>query len=253
MGAALSDISELAERVAQACRVLARLELTRAATGHVSARIPGTDRLLIRARGPNELGVRYTSVEQVIECDFDGKIVGSTGTGLAAPLEVFIHTEIYKARPEIFSVIHMHPPTIMLFSICCKPLLPLYGAYDPSSARLAIDGIPQFDRSILINNAALGAELAKVMGHSKTCMMRGHGITTAGASVEQAALYAIQLNELATINYQAQLLGDPQPISSDDQAAMLALRVLESTSEGGLPPSGGDAAVWNYFCRFTDS
>ena len=188
----MSDMSNLAERVARACRVLARLDLTKAATGHVSARVPGAERILIRARGPAELGVRYTGIEQIVECDFDGKIVGSSGTGLAAPLEVFIHTEVYKARPEVFSVIHMHPPTPMLFTICRKPLLPLYGAYDPSSARLAIDGIPLFDRSILINNAALGAQLAKTMGGSKTCMMRGHGITTAGPSVEQAALYAIR-------------------------------------------------------------
>ena len=249
----MSDMSNLAERVARACRVLARLDLTKAATGHVSARIPGAERILIRARGPAELGVRYTGIEQIIECDFDGKIVGSSGTGLAAPLEVFIHTEVYKARPEVFSVIHMHPPTTMLFTICCKPLLPLYGAYDPSSARLAIDGIPLFDRSILINNAALGAQLAKTMGGSKTCMMRGHGITTAGPSVEQAALYAIQLNELATINYQAQLLGDPQPISDEDQEAMRALRSLESSPTNGAPPTGGEAAVWQYFCRLTDS
>ena len=249
----MGDVGDLADRVARACRVLARLELTKAATGHVSARIPGTDRILIRARGPAELGVRYTGAEQVVECDLDGRIVGASATGLAAPLEVFIHTEIYKSRSDIFSVIHIHPPTIMLFSICCKPLLPLYGAYDPSSARLAIEGIPQFDRSILINNSVLGAELAKVMGNSKTCMMRGHGITTAGPSVEQAALYAIQLNELATINYQAQLLGDPQPISDADQEAMMALRVLESSPKEGAPPSGGESTVWDYFCRFTES
>ncbi len=249
----MADVNDLAERVAKACRVLARLELTKAATGHVSARIPGTDRILIRARGPAELGVRYTSVDQVVECDLDGKIVGPQSAGLAAPLEVFIHTEIYKARPDIFSVIHMHPPTIMLFSICCKPLLPLFGAYDPSSVRLALDGIPQFDRSILINNSTLGAEFATVMGKSKTCMMRGHGITTAGPSVEQAALYAIQLNELATINYQAHLLGNPQPISEADQESMRALRVLESSPKDGAPPTGGEASVWDYFCRFTDA
>lgn len=249
----MTDLADLAERVARACRVLARLDLTKAATGHVSARIPGTERILIRARGPAELGVRYTGVEQIIECGFDGKIVGSSGSGLAAPLEVFIHTEIYKTRPEVFSVIHMHPPTTMLFTICGMPLLPLYGAYDPSSARLAIDGIPLFDRSILINNAVLGAQLAKVMGRAKTCMMRGHGITTAGPSVEQAALYAVQLNELATINYQARLLGEPQPISQEDQEAMSALRSLESAPIGGAPPTGGEAAVWHYFCRLTES
>ena len=51
----MTELTELSERVAQACRVLGRLDLTEAATGHVSARIPGTDRIVIRARGPDEL------------------------------------------------------------------------------------------------------------------------------------------------------------------------------------------------------
>src|ERR1700684_3149560 len=67
---------DLRERVAEACRVLARLDLTKAATGRVSARVPGTDRALVRARGPAELGVRYTTAREVIEVDLDGKVIG---------------------------------------------------------------------------------------------------------------------------------------------------------------------------------
>ena len=93
---AMTKETALAERVAIACRVLARLELTKAATGHVSARVPGRDTMLIRARGPEEKGVRYTSHEEVIEVDFDGKVIGESADGLLPPQEVFIHTEIYK-------------------------------------------------------------------------------------------------------------------------------------------------------------
>ena len=113
-----SEIESISERVAQACRVLGTLDLTRAATGHVSARIPGTERILIRARGPEEIGVRYTSAEEVVEVDMDGRVIDAGKSGLAAPQEVFIHTEIYRERPEVHSVIHMHPPTVMLFTIC---------------------------------------------------------------------------------------------------------------------------------------
>jgi ribulose-5-phosphate 4-epimerase/fuculose-1-phosphate aldolase len=240
----MTESTDLAERVAQTCRVLGRLDLTKAATGHVSARVPGSDRILIRARGPRELGVTV---------DLDGKPVAPDAHGLAAPLEVFIHTAIYKARPEVYSVIHIHPPTVVLFTICNKPLLPLFGAYDPASARLALEGIPTFDRSILINSPELGTELVGAMGRAKTCLMRGHGITTAAPSVEQAALYAIRLNELAAINYHAHVLGDPQPISKEDQDAMLALRSLESSPEAGAPPSGLEAALWQYYCTLTDS
>jgi L-fuculose-phosphate aldolase len=249
----MDEKAGLAERVAQSCRVLGRLDLTRAATGHVSARVPGADHMLIRARGPAELGVRYTTASEVVEADFDGRIVGGAADGFAAPQEIYIHTEIYKARPDVFSVIHMHPPTLVLFTICCKPLLPLYGAYDPAGARLAIDGIPIFDRSILINSPELGAQFAHALGLSKACMMRGHGVTTAGSSVEEAALLMIRLNDLATINYQASLLGDPQPISAADQKVIQGMRQGAASPPDGSPPRGAEAALWRYYCTATDS
>ncbi len=241
----MSEIEDLRADVAEACRVLARLDLTKAATGHVSARLPGSDRVLIRARGPGELGVRYTTDEQIVEVDLDGKLIGKSGEGLSAPIEVFIHTAVYKARPEVNSVVHVHPATVVLFTICNKPLLPIFGAYDPSALQLALDGVPTFDRSVLVSTPQLGEDLVRAMGNAKTCMMRGHGITTAGASVEEAALYAIHLNELATMNYQAHLLGDPRPISAEDQAAF---RDLGRRSGG---PSTRVGALWRYYCALT--
>jgi L-fuculose-phosphate aldolase len=249
----LTDLAALAERVARACRVLGRLDLTHAAFGHVSARIPGVDRMLIRARGPGELGVRYTSAAQIIEVDFDGKLTRPNAEGLAVPQEVFIHAEIYRARPEIFSVIHIHPPTPMLFTICCKPLLPLYGAFDPPSAKLAIEGMPTYPRSVLINTRARGEDLARAMGQAKVCLMRGHGVTTAARSVEQATLYMVQLNQLADINHRAALLGGAEPISAEDQAEIAAITGLESRPANGEPPTGVEATNWRFFCETTGS
>jgi len=241
---------DLREGVAEACRVLARLDLTKAATGHVSARVPGADRVLVRARGPGELGVRYTTAKQIIEVDFDGKPVGALGEGLAAPVEVFIHTAIYRARPEVNAVVHVHPLTVVLFTICNKPLLPLHGAFDPSSLQIALEGVPTFERSILISTPELGAELARAIGKSSTCMMRGHGITTVGASIEEAALAAIHLNDLATVNYQARLLGDPQPISKEDQETFRRALMTRERSASGKP-AGRGAALWRYYLALT--
>ena len=136
---------ELGERVANACRVLGALDLTPGTLGHASARIPGTDRILIRARGPAELGMRYTSADQVIEITIDGRRTAAADPaardGLAAPLEVHIHTELYRARPEIHGVVHVHPQIPVLLSICDQPLQPIYGAYDPHGLRLLLDGL----------------------------------------------------------------------------------------------------------------
>jgi ribulose-5-phosphate 4-epimerase/fuculose-1-phosphate aldolase len=249
----MNDIDDIRERVAQACRVLGALNLTKAATGHVSARLPGTDRIFIRARGQEELGVRYTTPAEVIEIDLDGRAVGDT-PGLVAPSEVFIHTSLYRARPDVNAVVHVHPATVILFTICKKPLLPLFGAYDPAGARLALDGIPTYPRSITITTPELGADLVAVIGSKRVCLMRGHGITTANQSVEEAALDAIALNELATINYEAQLLGDPEPISEEDQAVFRSSKESRQYSSAGDGRPGGRAkALWRYYTTLTAS
>jgi ribulose-5-phosphate 4-epimerase/fuculose-1-phosphate aldolase len=243
---------DLHERVATACRVLARLDLTPAGQGHVSARISGTDRILIRARGAGELGVRYTTADQVIEVNLDGKLAANDAGDLAVPLEVFIHTEVYRARPDVNSVIHIHPPNVVLFTVCDKPLLPIYGSYDPAGLQLLLDGIPTYDRSILIRTPQLGADLAKTMGDAKVCMMRGHGITTAGSSIEEAAMHAIGLSELAAMNYKAYLLGNPRPISEEDQAEFRSFERAPVSGGGGLP-GGRVGAAWRYYVTVTDS
>jgi L-fuculose-phosphate aldolase len=234
----MADAEELRAMVAKACRVLGKLDLTKSASGHISARLPGTDSLLIRARGEGETGVRYTSEDDVITVDFDGRKI-SGRADLDPPQEVFIHTWLYRTRPELGSVLHAHPPTLVLFTICNEPLLPLYGAYDPSSLRLLSEGIPTYPRSITVSSDALGKEFAATMV-GRACLMRGHGITTCGRTVEEATLTAIKLNELAEMNYRAHLLGGPQPIPADENAQIAAR---------GERGNRHAASSWRYYCR----
>jgi L-fuculose-phosphate aldolase len=233
-------VQQLRERVAKACRVIGKLELTKAATGHISARVPGTDTLLIRARGPDESGVRFTATEDVITVDFDGKKIDGR-EGLEPPQEVFIHTWLYKKRPEVGAVVHAHPKTVVLFTICDKPLLPLYGAYDPSSLKLLMEGIPTYPRSITVSNDKLGEEFAGSMP-GRACLMRGHGITTCGGTVEEATITAIKLNELAEMNYRANLLGTPQPIPVEEIEHITGSKDKKTKDVHGAP-------LWRYYCK----
>lgn len=229
------------ELVALSCRMLGTLGLTKEATGHVSSRLPG-DRILIRARGPGELGVRYTESKNVIITDLDGRKLDGA-EDLAAPIEVYIHTELYRSDPKIQSVVHVHPPTLVLFTVCDVPLLPIYGAYDPTSLRLITEGVPTFDRARLVSNVELGRELAETMHGKRACLMRGHGITTVGQSVQDATITAIKLNELGEMNYRARLLGTPRPISEDDMQAF-------NSAHGAA--TGRAGALWRYYCRLIE-
>ena len=239
-----SEITDLKVRVATACRVLARMDLTREPAGHVSARIPGTNHLLIKARGPGESGVRYTTADDVVEADMEGNIIGLPD-GLASPREIYIHTWMYKKRPEIGSVIHIHPPTVVTFTVVGKPLLPIYGAYDPASLGLLLRGIPQYERSVLVSNDALGEELATAIEDKEVIMMRGHGITSLGVDPEAAGLNAIMINELAEMNYKAYLLGEPRPIPDED-IEIFGTRYRPS-------PVAGGGAAWETYRRMVDA
>lgn len=240
-GSAAAEPVAAAERVAAACRVLGRLGLTHEPAGHVSMRLPdGT--VAIKARGPAESGLRFAGVEDVVLVDQDGALL-SGGPGLKPPQEVAIHLAVYRARPDVHSVVHVHPLLPVLFGICDVPLLPLIGAYDPYAVRLLARGVPTYRRSVLITDRALGDELAAVLGTGGACLMRGHGVTTAGATPEEAALNVIKLSELAELNFQARQLGQPQPIDPADHDAVVG--------NGLTRPELIDSA-WRFYCRLAE-
>jgi L-fuculose-phosphate aldolase len=241
----LAEENALKELLALSCRILGKLNMTKEPSGHVSARIPGGENIYIKARGRAESGLRFVTTRDFITVDRNGKKLEGLAE-LDVPQEVFIHTEIYRSRPEIQSVIHVHPLTVVLFTICDVPLLPLTGAYDPSALRLITEGVPTYPRSILISNETLGRDLSAAIGKQRACLMRGHGITAAGTSVQDATLTAIKLNEIAELNYRARLLGDPRPISDEDIKSFLPTHERMKVSGAYVE------SAWRYYCTLLE-
>ena len=241
-------VQALRTRVARVCRVLGGLDLMKAATGHASARLPGTDRVFIRGRGDEETGLRFTTPEQIVEVDLAGRLVESLTPGVETPRDVFIHTSVYRHRPDVFGVVHGHPLTVVLMSMSGKPLLPLHGAYDPPSARLAIQGIPVYPRTYLCDTPDRGNELAEALGASSCCVMRGHGSTTCGPNVEEAALTTIHLNDLADINYKAAMIGGCEPIPEDERDWIVSGERFTASTQSGALPQGRAGSLWRYYC-----
>src|SRR5665213_753773 len=142
--------SEISETIARSCRIMGKLDMTHAAYGHVSYRVPGTDTMLIKGKGPDEVGVRYTRPEDVIEVDFNAnKVKGADG--LQPPSESYLHLWLYKKNPNVQCVVHIHPRQAVLLTICDKPILPIYAAYS-LSYRLVLEGIDTYQRAITIHN-----------------------------------------------------------------------------------------------------
>ncbi|MGW6740762.1 class II aldolase/adducin family protein [Streptomyces sp. NPDC055025] len=236
-----AGLGAVAERIATACRVLGRLGLTREPAGHISVLLDdGT--VAIKARGPSESGLRFAGAADVVVVGPDGT-PRSQAPGLEPPRELAIHLAVYRARPDVTSVVHVHPLMPVLFGICDVPLLPLIGAYDPYALRLLARGVPTFERGVLVTTPRLGDEMAAVLGTSSACLMRGHGVTAVGASPEEAALNVIKLSELAELNYRARLLGEPREIERAERE--------EIVGSGRTRPELIDSA-WRFYRRLTD-
>jgi ribulose-5-phosphate 4-epimerase/fuculose-1-phosphate aldolase len=234
--------------VAQACRVLGKLELTHGAFGHVSQRVGDSDSMLIKGKGPGEVGLRFTEERDIITVDSDANKLDGPDD-LQPPSESYLHIWLYRLRPEVCSVIHMHPRHAVLLTICGKEVLPIYGAYGPG-ARLAVEGVRTYPRSITIHDDALGEEFARFVGASSVALLRGHGVAVVGSSVEDASVRTLALNELVTMNYEAYLLGTPQPISEEDQAAFRAPEAV-NRRRGSAGGDAGMLAQWRYWCSVT--
>jgi ribulose-5-phosphate 4-epimerase/fuculose-1-phosphate aldolase len=179
-------------------------------SGHVSARLPGRDALLIQsidhprsALGPDDLLV----------CDFDGKIL-SGPAGLKPASEIFIHTEIFRARPDVNSVAHFHHELTTTFSLVDGvKLLPI----KLQSARWA-SGMPIHPEPGLVRTPELGSALAKTLGPHHALIIRAHGQVIAAESVPAVLVDSVHFVENAEAMYRAALLGKPVPMSAKEIA-----------------------------------
>ena len=100
--------------------------------------------------------------------------------------EVFIHTEIMKARPDVNCVVHSHPPYATAFGALGQPLRPI-----SHEGNIFYQGLPTFDyTTALIRTSELGVEVAKSLGKCRGVLMKNHGSTVVGESIEIATLYA---------------------------------------------------------------
>ena len=212
-----SQIDGMKHTVAVACRILAHAGLAEDVLGHVSVRLDA-DQLLVRCRGPRELGLLYTVADDVRVVGFDGSVDDDR---YAPPGELPIHTRAMERRPDAAAVVHAHPPEVIAADLAGEPFCALVGAYNIPAARMAADGIPVYARAVLIRRNDLADEMLDAMGDRPVCVLRGHGITAVGATVEEAVVRALALNSLASmIGRVVALGGEVRPIPDDDLAEL---------------------------------
>ena len=170
-------------------------DLTR---GHVSVRVPGDPSLFFMK--PHSYGFDEITMENIVICNLDGEKVGGGGRRHS---EVFIHSEVLKARPDVNSVIHSHPTYAVALSATGKSMRPIS---QPSVA--FSDGLPYYNDTInLIRTKEMGAGVARALGSCKAVLMRNHGVALVGATVEESTILAIMLDNACKIQLLAEAAG----------------------------------------------
>jgi HCOMODA/2-hydroxy-3-carboxy-muconic semialdehyde decarboxylase len=188
--------------------------------GHVSVRhdqSPGHF-LLARNMAPGLVGR-----EDIVTFDLDGAALDAAGRRVY--LERFIHGEIYRARPDVQAIVHSHSPSVIPFGVTQQPLRPVFhmsGFLGDGAALFEIRDIAE-DTDMLVSNGALGVALATALGQRSTVLMRGHGSTVVGGSLEQAVYRAIYAEVNAKLQLQAMTLGEVTYLNAAEAAKAAAI------------------------------
>jgi HCOMODA/2-hydroxy-3-carboxy-muconic semialdehyde decarboxylase len=173
--------------------------------GHVSVRDQKDPQRFLLARS---IAPATVTARDIMEFGLDGEPL-RPGSGKPY-LERTIHSEIYRARPDVMAVVHSHSPALIPFGITGTPLRPVFhmsGFLGSSTPIFEIReaGGPATD--MLIRDRKLGAALARSLGAAPFALMRGHGSVAVGATLKQVVYRAIYAEVNARLQSEALRLG----------------------------------------------
>jgi HCOMODA/2-hydroxy-3-carboxy-muconic semialdehyde decarboxylase len=190
--------------------------------GHISVRHDQNPNHFLLSR---DLAPELVTAADLIEYDLDGNPVSDKRQGYQ---ERYIHAAIYKARPDVRSVVHAHTPSLLVFADSSIPLRPMY-----HMASFLVGGVPNWEirkvpgsTGMLVNSSQLGTSLAQTLGDKAVALMRGHGVVVVGPDIPEAVSRSIFLDVNARVQLQATALGG-------------TVSYLGPQDIGAAPPTGG--------------
>jgi HCOMODA/2-hydroxy-3-carboxy-muconic semialdehyde decarboxylase len=204
------------EDLAAASRILADRGVFDAA-GHVSMRHPAqADRFLMS----RSLAPALVTADDIIELTTDGE---SCDDRRRAPfIERFLHAAIYRTRADVMAVAHGHSPAVIPFGLAATPL---YATYH--NAAFLAQGAPVFDirqrfgtTSLVIDNLEKGTAMAEALGDKAVVLLRAHGFTAVGPTVQDAVFRAVFTEISARVQLQAAALGGPLAILDREEGRL---------------------------------
>jgi L-ribulose-5-phosphate 4-epimerase len=206
----VAEIDDLKEKLALACRMLFLAQLVDY-SGHISVRIPGTDRFLINGHPVSRAMV---TPDDIVTFDPDGnRLEGKWNL----PSELPMHTRTYRVRDDVQSIAHLHNRMAVVLSMADRPLIP---ASNPG-ALFGLGPMPVYQDPALIHSNEQGDAVARTLGDRTAAILRGHGSIVVGESIEWTFAACIDLEESAARLCFASVLG-PVRFYTDDEVQRVA-------------------------------
>jgi L-ribulose-5-phosphate 4-epimerase len=205
-----ADVEQRLRREVAAVTLLLNDEKILGYSGHVGARLPGREALLIQSFDQSRAELRP---EDLLICDMDGRKLGGADTP-RPPAEIFIHTEIMKARPDVNCVAHFHHDLTTSFSLVEDvPLRPI-----KNHAIRWESGIPVHPDPGHVNSPERGRSVAATLGSHHGLVIRAHGQVIVAETLPSLLLDCIHFVENAEALYHASLLGKVRPLTAAEMA-----------------------------------
>jgi L-ribulose-5-phosphate 4-epimerase len=209
-------LTALREELCELHRRLVSSGLVAWTSGNVSARVPGTELMLIKPSG-----VEYQDLtpESMVLCDLDGRPASGgdgagngNGNGLSPSSDTAAHAYVYRHMPEVGGVVHTHSAYATAWAARGEPVpCVLTAIADEFGGEIPVGPFA------LIGGDDIGRGIVETLtGHrSKAVLMRSHGVFAIGRGPRDAVKAAVMCEDAARTVHLARALGTPQEISPE--------------------------------------
>jgi len=193
---------ELKEKMIWAGKVLVGEGQDDFTRGHISMRLPDDPaHFFMKA---HSIGLDEITMDNILTIGLDGNVVAGSAKRHS---EVYIHSEIFKARADVACVLHTHPPYSIALSASGRPMRAL-----SQPGALFHDSLGLYDDTInLIRSPEMGAGVARALGSRRAVLLKNHGVVVAGPTIDEVVISTIMLENAAMIQMIAEAAGLPAP------------------------------------------
>lgn len=194
------DVYAIAKKLVIACQRAYNRGIQTGSGGNVSARIPGKEQMLVKASG-GSLG--DCTPEGFLITDFDGNLIEGDGKPTK---EALLHGYIYRIKPEVQAVVHVHAPYAIAWSSSKKDL-PLVTWHSQLKNPCPYPTLDVHAAMVRPQDVPMVETMFKDTPDISAFLLADHGIVAMGKDPLAAEHTAELVEETAKIAVLEQLLG----------------------------------------------